>query len=164
MTSLRTFFRRGAVLLCAVLLAACATPRPPAEPGQSAWSGRLALQVDSEPPQNLSAGFDLIGTPDAGELLLTSPLGSVVAAIRWRPGLAEFQQGAQVTRRDSLDALTAEFGDATLPVTALFAWLRGLPMRADGWEADLSQHAEGRISARRLQPTPTAQLRLVFQP
>lgn len=164
MTAAHCATRRVALLLCAGLLAACAAPRPPVEPGQGFWSGRLSLKVESEPPQSLSAGFDLTGSPEAGELVFTSPLGTTLATVRWRPGLAELQQGTQVTRRDSLAALTAELGGTALPVAALFAWLRGTPEQADGWVVDLSRHADGRITAQRQQPAPAAQLRIVFQP
>ena len=64
--------RRLALVCCVGLLAACATPRAPV-PGQAHWSGRLAVQVDSTPPQAFSAGFNLSGSPDAGELALTAP-------------------------------------------------------------------------------------------
>jgi outer membrane lipoprotein LolB len=46
----------------------------------------------------------------------------------------------------------------------MFDWLRGRDTRADGWEADLSRHAQGRVSARRTLPLPEAQLRLIFLP
>jgi len=36
-------------------------------------------------------------------------------------------------------------------------------MTAAGWRADLSQHANGRITARRTEPPPQAELRLVFE-
>ena len=149
--------------LGATLLAACATP-PAMKPDQKHWSGRLAMQVASIPPQSVSAGFELSGSPDAGELWLTSPLGNTVASVTWSPGLAELRQGEQVVRRASLDALTTELGGAPLPVLALFAWLNGQPQNANGWTADLSRHPEGRITARRSDPAPSAELRIVFQP
>ncbi len=155
--------RRAALLLCAGLLTACAAPRPPA-PGQASWSGRLAVQVDSQPPQAFSAGFDLSGSPEAGELALSTPLGNTVATVRWAPGMAELQQGGQITRRTSLDELGNELAGTALPVTALFAWLRGQPEAAGGWSADLSHQSEGRITARRHTPAPAAELRIVFQP
>ena len=159
--------RRTSLRLCsallAVLLVACAAPRAPT-PGQANWSGRLAVQVDSVPPQSFSAGFDLSGSPEAGELALTSPLGNTVATVRWSPGMAELQQGDQITRRPSLDELSAELGGTPLPVAALFAWLRGQPLNANGWEADLSRQSEGRVDARRTTPSPAAALRIIFQP
>ncbi|MFC3682767.1 lipoprotein insertase outer membrane protein LolB [Hydrogenophaga luteola] len=124
----------------------------------------MALTVHSEPPQSYSAGFELRGTPAAGELQLTSPLGTVLAAVHWSPQGAELKQGNQLTRRASLDELTADIGGTPLPVTALFGWLQGQAAAADGWTADLSRQSEGRVVARRLQPSPTAELRLVFQP
>jgi outer membrane lipoprotein LolB len=82
----------------------------------------------------------------------------------WSPAGAELRQGNQVTRRGSLDDLTAELSGAPLPITALFDWLRGQRATAAGWQADLSQHADGRITAHRESPAPRAELRLVFQP
>lgn len=151
----------GAVLL----LTGCATSAPtvPVD-GSPFWSGRLALTVDSDPPQSFSAGFDLRGTPQAGELQLNSPLGNALATVRWTPDSAELLQGDKVTRRPTLDALTTELGGQALPVTALFSWLRGRVAGASGWQADLSRQATGHIVARRSQPLPTAELRIVFHP
>ena len=123
----------------------------------------MALRVDSTPPQSFGSAFELRGGPDAGELRLASPLGNTLATVVWSPAGAELRQGSQVTRRGTLDDLTAELGGAPLPVAALFAWLRGQPASAAGWNADLSQHADGRITARRESPAPTAELRLVFE-
>jgi outer membrane lipoprotein LolB len=51
---------------------------------------------------------------------------------------------------------------AAVPVSALFAWLHGDIANVSGWTADLSRHAEGRISAKRLEPAPPAELRVVL--
>jgi outer membrane lipoprotein LolB len=147
-----------------LLLGACATPLPPPVAGQERWSGRLALQVESDQPRSYSAGFELLGSPQAGELQLTSPLGQTLASVRWSPQGAELLQGQQRLQRASLDELTAELTGTALPVAALFAWLRGQEAAAGGWVADLSRQADGRLSARREQPLPQAQLRIVFQP
>lgn len=148
----------------ALMLAGCATSRPDAPRDTTFWSGRMALTVHSEPPQSYSAGFELRGAPTAGELQLSSPLGTVLASVRWSPQGAELRQGTQVTRRSSLDELTTDLGGTPLPVAALFGWLQGQAADASGWSADLSRHPDGRVVARRLQPLPTAELRLVFQP
>lgn len=159
----KSAWSRWVWLLMVTVLTACASPRG-GSPTQEGWSGRLSVQVDSVPPQSFAAGFDLTGSPESGELSLTSPLGTTLATLVWSPGLAELRQGQQITRRASLTELTAELSGTTLPVPALFAWLGGQPRSADGWEADLTRHAEGRITARRSSPLPIAELRIVFQP
>ena len=156
--------RHIAIATLAALLGGCAAPKVLTAPGVDAWNGRLALSVNSTPPQTYSAGFDLHGTPEVGELLLTTPLGTTLATVTWSPGRAEMTQGHQTTLRNSLSELSADLGGAAVPVTALFAWLKGQPTEVDGWQADLSRHAQGRVTARRLQPLPAAELRLVFEP
>lgn len=152
------------LLATVALLSACATPQRAAKPGEDLWSGRLAMTVQSDPPQSFSAGFDLRGTPAQGELQLTTPLGTSLATVMWSPGSAEMRQGGQVTRRGSLEELTAELSGTPVPVAALFGWLRGRPDDAPGWQADLSRQPEGRITARRNSPAPSAELRVVVQP
>ena len=125
--------------------------------------GRLALTVHTEPVQSVAAGFDLRGSPDAGSLLLTSPLGNAVARVVWTETDAEWRQGDRVIKKRNLEELTTELGGTALPVAALFAWLNGTALETDGWQADLSRHADGRITARRTHPLPSAELRLVLQ-
>jgi outer membrane lipoprotein LolB len=156
--------RSWGLLGSALVLGACATAPKPVQPGESAWNGRLALSVDSQPPQSFSAGFDLHGSPDAGELQLVSPLGNTLALVVWDATGAELRQGGQVTRRGSLDELTAELSGTAVPVAALFGWLKGQPGDVPGWQADLTRQPEGRVTARRTTPLPTAELRVVFQP
>jgi outer membrane lipoprotein LolB len=162
--TVRRFPAWAAVLATTALLSACATPRPVALPGEEVWSGRLSLNVDSTPPQSFSSAFDLRGAPAAGELQLSSPLGNTLATVVWTPQSAELRQGGQVTRRGSLDELTTELSGTAVPVAALFGWLRGIQGDVPGWQADLSRQAEGRVTARRSAPLPTAELRVVFQP
>ena len=146
-------------------LGGCATAPMPRSAGDRHWSGRLSLTVHNEPPQRHTASFDLSGTPQAGELLLHSPLGQTLASLRWTPQLAQWQQGQQITQRDSLQNLVAELGEgAALPVEALFDWLDGRSGEASGWTVDLSAHAQGRVSATRVSPSPRADLRIVLSP
>ncbi|WP_296921908.1 outer membrane lipoprotein LolB [Polaromonas sp.] len=126
------------------------------------WSGRISLQVQSEPVQAFFAGFELSGNPDQGELVLNSPLGTSLAVLRWSPGQAVLDSGGQVQRFDSVDALIEKATGAALPLPALFDWLAGKNTALAGWNADLSQHAEGRISASRTAPQPRADLRIVL--
>ncbi|HEY9096900.1 MAG TPA: lipoprotein insertase outer membrane protein LolB [Hydrogenophaga sp.] len=157
----RRLFAAAALL---VTLGGCAAPKMLVAPGTDAWNGRLALNVASSPPQSYTAGFDLHGTPQAGELLLATPLGSTLATITWGPDFAQMTQGSQVTRRSSLAELSADMGGTEVPVAALFAWLKGESATVAGWQADLSRHAEGRVTAKRTIPLPAAELRLVFEP
>lgn len=152
-------------LLVFFLLAGCA--RPPAPPLGEArtdfWSGRISLQVHSEPAQSFSAGFELKGRPELGELTLISPLGNVLGVLRWSPFEAVLDSGNQkIQRFASVDALMAQATGAAVPLGALFAWLQGNPASVGGWAADLSRHAEGRILAKRNEPLPQADLRVVL--
>lgn len=157
--------RACAVALVAALLGAgCATPPPPADGGaaQGPWSGRLALRLDSTPPQSFTAAFELKGRAEAGELALRTPLGNTAAQLSWAPGKATLRSGSDIQEFDSLDALAAQATGTPLPVAALFDWLAGIPTQAAGWSADLSQLPSGRLQAHRAAPAPTADLRVVL--
>ena len=157
--------RLAAACLATLLVAGCATgtgARATYDTETNQWSGRLALNVASEPPQSFSAGFNLSGNAEAGELSLSSPLGSTLAVLQWQPGQALLRQGDQTRQFDSVEALAAEATGAPIPVRALFAWLRGQPEEVTGWRADLSQLPAGRVNAQREMPLPTADLRIVL--
>ena len=151
----------------ALLAAGCASPGGPATPsgGSSveAWSGRLSLRVDSQPVQTFSALFELRGAPQAGDLTLTSPIGSTLAQLHWAPGEALLKNGSETRRFDSVDALIEAATGAVIPVGALFAWLAGRDERVPGWRPDLSQVGTGRLQATRESPEPRADLRIVFE-
>lgn len=129
----------------------------------SQWSGRLALQVEGGAPGSFAAGFELRGRPEAGELLILTPLGSTAARLEWSPGQARLFAGGQVREAASVDALAQEVTGAPLPVAALFDWLAGTATPIAGWQADLSELREGRLAARRDSPPPVARLRLVLE-
>ncbi|WP_457282275.1 outer membrane lipoprotein LolB [Polaromonas sp. P5_D5] len=154
---------------CAIapfLIAGCAQPQRLAGTNDSKnelRTGRISLQVQSEPVQSFSASFELKGQPERGELSLISPLGSVLGVLRWSPGEAVLDSGnGKIQRFSSVDELMAQATGAAVPVTALFAWLQGDNASVSGWSADLSRYAEGRITARRVQPAPPADLRVVL--
>lgn len=159
--------RRTAARLLALglvlLLAACATPQRTAAPDVQAWTGRLALTVHGTPPQAFSAGFELKGEPEAGELTLYTPLGGVLGVMAWAPGSATLRTSDGERQFASLDALSAEVTGAEIPVAALFDWLAGKPTPVPGWQADLAQVAAGRLRAQRSQPAPQADLRIAFE-
>lgn len=144
-------------------LIGCATP-PPSAPQDHFWSGRLALSVAAEPPQSMSAAFELRGDAREGELTLLSPLGQTMAVARWSPAGATLQQGERTLIYAHMDELTEQLTGAALPLPALFQWLRGLATEVPGWSADLSGHSDGRILAHRLTPLPRAELRIRLQP
>ncbi len=160
----------GATLLVATLfIAGCAIPRSPNilnEVEVSVWRGRLAVRIEPEqaPPQAFSAGFELLGDAKTGQLTLFTPLGSTAAALSWSAQTAVMRtSNGDVRYFESLDALISQALGTEIPVAALFAWLAGDLITVAGWQADLSQHADGRITARRTAPTPLAELRLVLE-
>ena len=126
------------------------------------WSGRISLKFQTDPAQAFFAGFELKGQADAGELTLTNPLGGVLGVLRWSPTSATLESAQSLKRFASVDELLAQTTGAAIPVAALFDWLAGKQTNLDGWTADLSQQAEGRISAARQSPEPQAQLRLIL--
>ena len=149
-----------------MVLAGCASPPKasgPADPQAGPWSGRLALTVEGNQAQSFSAGFELKGSASAGELTLFSPLGGTVAMLAWAPGSATLRSNGQAREFPSVEALVAHATGAPLPVAALFDWLRGSDTPVAGWQADLSQLPDGRRRARRLDPQPRADLRVVLE-
>lgn len=159
-------------------LTGCASVAPDAHPGDM-LSGRLALQVQGQPERGFSADFELRGDARTGELLLSGPLGSVLARARWTPDEAVLQAGGSDTREPDLDALSRRaFGEA-LPLAALPDWLRGRPWpgagwqpRPDGeagfdqlgWRLTLADAANGRITAQRSEPPPMLTVRVRLLP
>ena len=128
----------------------------------SFWAGRISLQIQSEPAQAFFAGFELKGQAENGELTLISPLGSILGIMRWSPGEATLTQGGSTKRFLSTDELLAQTTGAAIPVSALFDWLDGKDTPTPGWMVDLSQQSNGRIAAKRVAPTPQADLRIIL--
>jgi outer membrane lipoprotein LolB len=156
--------RRRFFLVAAFLLAGCATTggNTPFDPQTGPWSGRLALRVESDPPQSFSVAFELSGDAASGELTLTSPLGSTVAEMRWQPTGAVLLQNGSQRHYESADRMIEQTTGAAIPTQALFAWLHGEPASVEGWQVDLTHWPEGRLIARRQSPPPEAELRLIL--
>lgn len=125
-------------------------------------TGRISLLVQSEPVQSFAGSFELTGSADIGSLTLITPLGSTAAVLRWSPGLAQLDDGSNSQNYPSVAAMMQRTTGAAVPIGALFAWLKGQPIEITGWQADLSRHSEGRISAQRNDPAPPAQLRIAL--
>ncbi len=156
----------------AALLSACATP-PPAT-GELPWTaGRLSLRVEATPQraqQSLGVAFEVRGTGEQGELRLTSPLGTQVAAARWAPGLAVLRTSEGERSFTNLDELSREALGEALPLAALPDWLNGRPWtaaahtpRSDGfeqlgWQVQTDRLAQGWVSASRA-AAPAIELR-----
>lgn len=162
---------RWAAWLALAMLAACATPDPGAERPQ--FSGRLSLQIQTQPPRAETAQFELSGSAERGRLALSTPLGTRVGEARWMPGEALLvAAGGRETRYDDMDALTRALLGEALPVAALFDWLAGRPWPGAptqplagagfaqlGWRIDLAEADAGRMVARR-DAVPAATLRV----
>ncbi len=156
--------------LCAatlLLASGCASPPPAASTPVSLpsatgpWSGRLSLQVESDPPQGFHAGFELLGSAQAGELKLYTPLGATLASARWSADSALLLRGDEIRAYPDLATLTTALTGTALPVTQLFEWLQGRPAQAPGWSIELGSNG-GRVRASRSEPAPPATLRLIL--
>ncbi|SCX74636.1 lipoprotein insertase outer membrane protein LolB [Variovorax sp. EL159] len=152
----------GAALLwmtgCAQLSGGSSAPRT-----SDSWSGRMSLRIESEPVQTFAALFELRGSPETGDLTLTTPIGSTLAQLHWAPGEALLKDGSNTRRFDSVDALIEAATGAVIPVGALFGWLEGRNEPVPGWKPDLAQLGNGRLQAVRESPSPRADLRIVFE-
>ena len=156
----------ASALLLFLLITGCAI-QPKNQPREeqteiSSWTGRISLQVQSEPPQAFFAGFNLKGKAEKGDLTLISPIGNTLGVMRWSPGEALLDSGNDIKRFSSIDALLRETTGAAFPLTALFDWLDGKNTILDGWIADLTQRDAKKISAKRTDPAPQANLRIVL--
>lgn len=153
-----------------LLLSACATRAPEVRPADAHfWSGRMALQIASTPPQSLSAGFELKSQKQTGELKLLSPLGSIMAQLEWAPGRARLAQGGQIWQDNSLDGLLIQLTGAPLPMEALIDWLQAVPTQIPGWTADLTHIGEGKLWVQNIPSAavpaqPQVTLRLIVEP
>ena len=160
---------RSAALLAALLLSACAsTTHGPAALAGDSLAGRLAIRIDAHegaPTRSENAGFELLGGARAGRLNLSTPLGSVIAQARWAPGSVVLATPQGEREFADLDALTREVLGESVPVAALFDWLRGRPWDGAasvptappaeagfvqlGWAVDLARFGDGWVVARR---------------
>ncbi|KQU68376.1 MULTISPECIES: outer membrane lipoprotein LolB [unclassified Rhizobacter] len=163
--------RALATLLAGALLSACTTLQPLAPTASSeSLSGRMSVKVDatpSTPARSVSASFELQGTPQDGRLDLSTPLGTTIAQARWSGRKALLTTGGEQRSYPDLDALTQEMLGESLPIVALFDWLRGrawtgAPSRATvppadagfqqlGWDVNLARFDEGWVVAQRAQ-------------
>ena len=162
---------RSAALLAALLMSACASFAPPVPTAGEALSGRLAVNVAATPQsaaRSVTANFELLGDAKVGQLNLSTPLGSMLAQARWSPAQVVLATPQGERRFDDLDALTREVLGESLPLPALFDWLRGRPWDGAasretrppqppgfeqlGWTIDLTRYSDSAIAATRAAP------------
>ena len=108
------------------------------------------------------AGFELSGQASQGQMRLLSPLGQTLASMDWSPQGAHLQQGDEVRHFESVAAMTAALTGQAIPLQALFDWLEGRATAVSGWDVDLAERAQGKITARRR--TPLAELKVIISP
>lgn len=137
----------------------------------------MSVRVDASPArvaQNLSAGFELRGDGETGELRLLSPLGTSLAHARWSPGRVHLETADGERSFESLEALSVEALGEALPLAALPSWLAGRPWAGAlhtpasdgfeqlGWQVQLARHGEGFVEARRA-AAPVVMLRIKLE-
>lgn len=157
--------RRACLSVCGLgllTLLGCATPRAKVTDTTSFWSGRLALQLQSTPPQSWSASFELQGSAEQGQMTLFSPLGTTLARLSWTTQDARLEQGQDKIESSNLQSLSQRLTGTDLPIAALFEWLDGKETDVTGWQVDLSARTEGRLTAHRKAPAPETILRILL--
>jgi len=168
-----------AILSCAGLLTACASPVsvPQVSPAAAIASttpvelqGQMGIKLgawQTEPARGMSFGFFFQGQVERGSLSLMTPLGSQVAQVEWTPTSAILRRigptGGEDLRKGSIEDLAeAALGEA-LPLQTLVHWMQGRPdpslphhptteantFEQRGWLIDTRERAQGRILATR---------------
>lgn len=162
----------AAVVATAAMLGGCATKPPLAAIEGDRFSGRLALKVEGDAARSMSASFELEGGPQRGRLALTTPLGTQVALARWAPGEVVLAGSGGERAYNDLDELSRDALGESVPLAALFDWLRGRPWAGAparetaagfeqlGWQIDRQRMAEGLIVVTRQAPAVTLRVKL----
>jgi outer membrane lipoprotein LolB len=162
----------GSLAAGSILLAGCASAPGSGErlPG-GLISGRISIRVDASDHTDsraVNAAFELEGNPQFGRLNLSTPLGTVLAQVSWSPGQALLVTPEERTPYADLDSLTERLLGESVPVAALFDWLRGRPWPDAasqpnpatagpgfvqlGWDVSLANFADALVLARRERP------------
>lgn len=157
--------------LAVTLLAGCASLAPPVTGDRLA--GRLSVRVEGDAQRSFASAFELSGSAERGQLVLTSPLGLQVGRATWSPGRAELDDGRERRVYADLQDLAEQALGERVPIAALFDWLRARPSPTApseprpngfeqlGWTVDVSRRDEGWIEARRVQgPAVSVRARL----
>lgn len=160
------------------MLSACntvpPTPHRAPEPAPAAstppvaatsWAGRMSLTVqkDFNQPTHFHISFELEGNAQEGQLQVEGPFGTAAIVLRWRPGQAVLSQGERSFRFASLADLVQRSIGTDLPIEAVFAWLRNESVDVPGWQVESTPSQGGPLVARRYDPWPRLELRVVLQ-
>jgi outer membrane lipoprotein LolB len=158
----------------------CATLAPGDRLAGDLISGRISIRVEATADaasRALNAAFELEGDAQAGKLNLASPLGTMLAQVSWSPGRAVLVTPQERSAYADLDSLTEKLLGESVPVGALFDWLRGRPwpaaesqasaapaepgFRQLGWNVNLASFDEALVSAiRERAPVVTVRAKL----
>lgn len=164
-------------------LGACSTWQPPPAAVATAqatdaravatagrWSGHLSLKLsawDKQPARGESFHFDLNGHAQSGVLDISTPLGTLVASVRWNPESASLLTPENTQVFGSMDDLLTQTLGEALPVATLMFWLKGQPdpllpvtwpphtngtpaqFEQASWHVDISEMAQGVLRAQR---------------
>ena len=150
-------------MLALGLLGGCATSQAPSARSDVAskpdaqhgpWQGRFSVKVWGQQVQAFSSNFELQGSPEQGQLELSSVLGYVLARMRWDGDGATLESTSNSPPGPRHFATLQEMAEKVLgvdiPAALLFAWVQGQQVSDTDWTTDTSQWQDGRISAKRL--------------
>jgi outer membrane lipoprotein LolB len=150
-----------------VLLTGCAikTQKQPSEIDPLLhWQGKISAKVHSTPMRVFYADFDLDGSPISGTLALQAPLGIRIADMRWDSDAATLVASGKSQQFESLQSMVFYAVGVDLPVAYIFDWLEGKSTSHPNWQVDLSERANGRITAQKIAPEPKVDLKIFVEP
>ena len=113
-----------------LVVSGCATVAPGDGLAGDLISGRISIRVEATADaasRALNAAFELEGDAQVGKLSLASALGTMLAQVSWSPGRALLVTPQERSAYTDLDSLTEKLLGESVPVGALFDWLRGRP-------------------------------------
>jgi outer membrane lipoprotein LolB len=96
----------------------------------------LLIRIEAKPVQSWIVSFDLEGSMDRGELLLSGPLGQTIAQAKWDTGQAELiQSDSRPYYFANLNQLWTHLTKIEFDVQVLFLWLNEKPFAVpEGWQ------------------------------
>jgi outer membrane biogenesis lipoprotein LolB len=130
---------------------------------QLSWEGRVLIEVDSTPPNKLSAPFALEISGGNGALRLLGPLGSTSALLSWGSNWATLESSQlkpQEQHFSSLSELMQHWLGSPIELEEILPGLLGQEHVHAGWRFEDNQ---GRIKvAQRQFPPPAVNIKLIL--